>query len=54
MSATELVIVSAKREGHTVKARLANNTTQLAVGDNVWLQVVGDHTCFYQNEEIVA
>jgi glycerol transport system ATP-binding protein len=48
------VIVSAKREGHTVKARLANNTTQLAVGDNVWLQVVGDHTCFYQNEEIVA
>ena len=48
------VIVSAAREGHTVKARLATNNTHLAVGDSVWLQVMGEHTCFYQNEEIVA
>lgn len=48
------VIVSAAREGHTVKARLAANNTHLAAGDSVWLQVMGEHTCFYQNEEIVA
>ena len=22
-------------------------------GDAVWLQVMGEHTCFYKNEEIV-
>jgi glycerol transport system ATP-binding protein len=48
------VIVSAKRESCTVKARLPVNNTHLTVGDNVWLQVVGAHTCFYKNEEIVA
>ena len=48
------VIVSAKREGHTVKARLQVNSTHLKAGDNVWLQVMGEHTCFYKNEEIVA
>jgi glycerol transport system ATP-binding protein len=48
------VIVSAKREGHTVKARLSVNRTNLVVGDSVWLQVMGEHTCFYKNEEIVA
>ena len=48
------VIVSAKREGHTIKARLSVNSTHLAAGDSVWLQVMGEHTCFYQNEEIVG
>ena len=48
------VIVSAVREGHTIKARLAADAARLAVGDSVWLQVVGEHTCFYQDEEIVA
>lgn len=48
------VIVSAKREGHTIKARLSANSTHLAAGDSVWLQVMGEHTCFYQNEEIVG
>ena len=44
----------ARRQGHTVKARLATNSTHLATGDTVWLQVMGEHTCFYKNEEIVA
>jgi glycerol transport system ATP-binding protein len=48
------VIVSAQREGVTLKARLSGNTHSPAVGDNVWLQVMGAHTCFYQNEEIVG
>ena len=48
------VILSAVREGALVKARLAPDSTQLQVGDTVWLQVMGSHTCFYKNEEIVA
>jgi len=24
-----------------------------APGDTVWLQVVGDHTCYYQNEALL-
>jgi len=24
------------------------------VGDSIWLQVLGEHTCFYQNEELLA
>jgi glycerol transport system ATP-binding protein len=48
------VIVSATREGHTLKARLGANSTELRAGDSVWLQVMGAHTCFYKNEEIVA
>ena len=48
------VIVSAKREGHTVKARLSANSSHLSAGDSVWLQLMGAHTCFYKNEEIVA
>ena len=48
------VILSAAREGALVKARLAADSTQLQVGDTVWLQVMGSHTCFYKNEEIVA
>lgn len=47
------VIVSAVREGHTLKARLSPHKCPLSVGDNVWLRVMGEHTCFYQNEEIV-
>ena len=47
------VIVSAQREGHIVKARLSVNKGNLVAGDNVWLQVMGEHTCFYKNEEIV-
>jgi hypothetical protein len=24
------------------------------VGDVVWLNVIGTHTCFYRNEELIA
>jgi glycerol transport system ATP-binding protein len=48
------VILSAKREGHTIKARMSVNSTHLAAGESVWLQVMGEHTCFYKNEEIVG
>jgi len=25
-----------------------------SVGETVWLRVLGEHTCFYQNEELLA
>jgi glycerol transport system ATP-binding protein len=48
------VILSAVREGALLKARLAPDSTQLKVGDTAWLQVMGAHTCFYKDDEIVA
>jgi glycerol transport system ATP-binding protein len=50
-------IVTAEYEGQRVKARLADIATDgevLVVGSVVWLEVLGAHTCFYKNEEIVA
>ncbi len=50
-------IVTAEHEGQRVKARLADIATDgevLVVGSVVWLEVLGAHTCFYKNEEIVA
>ncbi|MDP2452221.1 MAG: ABC transporter ATP-binding protein [Polaromonas sp.] len=38
----------------TVKARLHPETALLRAGETVWLQVLGPHTCFYANEELVA
>ena len=46
--------VSATRESHTIKARLSAIPGNLVAGDRVWLQLMGEHTCFYQNEEILA
>ena len=28
--------------------------TQWAVGDTLWLSVVGPHTCYYKNEELIG
>ena len=47
-------IVTARHNAQVVKARLSANATQLNAGQTVWLQVLGAHTCFYKNEEIVA
>ena len=48
------VMLTARFAGQTVKARLSSNAARMAQGDTVWLQVLGEHSCFYQNEEIVA
>jgi glycerol transport system ATP-binding protein len=47
-------IVTACHNDQVVKARLSANAAQLNAGQTVWLQVLGEHTCFYKNEEIVA
>jgi hypothetical protein len=36
---------------HTIKARLSAIPGNLVAGDRVWLQLMGEHTCFYQNED---
>jgi glycerol transport system ATP-binding protein len=48
------VMLTATVEGQTLKARLSPEVQLPAVGESLWLQVLGEHTCFYQNEEIVA
>jgi glycerol transport system ATP-binding protein len=48
------VMLSADFAGTTLKARLSADAAQLTAGDTVWLQVMGAHSCFYKNEEIVA
>ena len=47
------LMLSAKLAGQVVKARLPSDLTQFSPGETVWLKVLGEHTCFYKNEEIV-
>ena len=37
-----------------VRARLGGDRAMPKVGDEVWLKIVGEHTCFYKNEELIA
>ncbi|TWO72593.1 ABC transporter ATP-binding protein [Caenimonas sedimenti] len=48
------LMLTAQLGAHSLKARLAPDTAVPAAGDAVWLQLVGEHTCFYKNEELVA
>lgn len=48
------VLLSAQADGHLLKARFAVGTALPAVGQTVWLQLVGPHTCYYRNEELLA
>ncbi|SDO88178.1 carbohydrate ABC transporter ATP-binding protein, CUT1 family [Rhodoferax sp. OV413] len=47
------VMLTASVDGQALKARLSPEVQLPAEGDEVWLQVLGEHTCFYKNEEIV-
>lgn len=46
-------LVTLDAAGQTLKARLAPDAALPAVGDQVGAQVLGEHTCFYKNEELV-
>jgi glycerol transport system ATP-binding protein len=37
-----------------VKVRLHSGATAPQAGDTAWLQLLGAHTCFYKNEELIA
>ena len=47
-------MLTAQVGDHTIKARFSPETRLPSAGDTVWLQVLGEHTCFYQNEELLA
>ncbi len=44
-------LVTARLGEATVRARLAADAPAPAVGDEVWLQVLGERTCFYAQDE---
>ena len=48
------VMLTATLDGHTLKARLGPDTSLPQRGDTAWLQVMGTHTCFYRDEELIA
>lgn len=48
------LMLTAIIQGHVVKARLAPEASAMAVGSTVWLRLVGSHTCFYVDEELVS
>jgi glycerol transport system ATP-binding protein len=48
------VLVACRAGDQTLKARLAPDAVIPAAGDAVRLRVLGNHTCFYANEELVA
>ena len=41
-------------DGTLVRARLSPEQVIPKAGDTVWLAVVGEHTCYYKGEELVA
>ena len=47
------LMLTAKVGEHTLKARFSPETRLPSAGDAVWLRVLGEHTCYYQNEELL-
>lgn len=47
-------MLTAQVDGQALKVRCASAQALPAVGQTVWLQVLGTHSCFYQNEELLA
>ena len=39
---------------YSVQDIISPETRLPSAGDTVWLQVLGEHTCYYQNEELLA
>ena len=46
-------MLTAEVNGSVIKAKLAPEAAAPVAGETVWLQVLGQHTCFYANEELV-
>jgi glycerol transport system ATP-binding protein len=43
-----------KGDGSLIRARLSPEQNIPKVGDTAWLKIVGTHTCFYRNEELIV
>ena len=50
---THSMLTATVGEG-AVKVRLHSGATAPQAGDTAWLQLLGAHTCFYKNEELIA
>jgi len=50
---THVMLSTTLDDGSTLKARLSPETRVPQPGSIAWLQVLGAHTCFYKNEELV-
>lgn len=48
------LLLTAQADGHVLKARLDPAQPAPRPGDTAWLQVLGEHTCFYRDEELLA
>ena len=46
-------MLSARVGEHPLKARVSPERALPPAGERVWLQVLGPHTCFYQNKELL-
>jgi glycerol transport system ATP-binding protein len=51
---TYWLVTSTVGNGAIVRARLAPDQAVPKVGETVWLGLIGAHTCFYKDEELVA
>ncbi|GIX24815.1 MAG: ABC transporter ATP-binding protein [Caldimonas sp.] len=47
-------LLSGRLGEHLIKARLDPETCAPAVGATVWWRLLGPHTCYYKNEELLA
>jgi glycerol transport system ATP-binding protein len=47
------LMLTAEVAGQVLRARFDPDARLPAPGETVWLQVLGEHTCFYQNEELL-
>ena len=48
------LMLTAEVAGQLLRARFDPDERLPGPGETVWLQVLGEHTCFYQNEELLA
>ena len=48
------LMLTAEVSGQVLRARFDPDAQLPVSGDTVWLQILGEHTCFYQNEELLA
>ena len=51
---THVMLTATLAGGSMLKARLSPETPVPQPGSTAWLKVLGAHTCFYRNEELVA
>ncbi len=51
---THVMLTATLADGSSLKARLSPETAVPQPGSTAWLQVLGEHTCFYKNEGLVA